>query len=424
MTIDEFIKKWGIDNESAWLESLRIDVSKLPAEMGKAMIEAKAELLLLDLEAPASDSAATAMPNASIDEPLSRILEQLDAQLEEQQRRAKSLLTVGPSSEKPIVVVLTGAGFSNGFGLPTTAALKEISLQRCDDPAPDVEPGVPDWDAYPLSEFRRECSRIPDIEYLLTLWAAYLDQMRQTGSVGDPLDRDYDAFLENLCCHLYQKGKAAPVVHDERFTETTEWLRRAVISYDVRFITFNYDLLLELLCENAEQRYGYLAEGAGAIPIRKLHGSLNWRRFLAESLPNCSQREVLIKNGDKTIYSLRDLGNFGRFGCDSPPVIVPPSASKQYDLLLWQTWRLACDDIARAQTVLIIGYSFPPLDVFATVQLSKSLRAKPKGTVRYVSPSETDCARALKMLGEACDDPIRDYWRVEHLRAAVARAEL
>lgn len=421
MTIDEFISKWGIDKGSAWLESLRVDISNLPAEFGEAMIELKAQLLLRDLQAPVSDSASTALSYASIDESFSRVLQQLDARLEERQCRAREQLTARSSSGKPVLVVLAGAGFSSGFGLPTTAALKEILRQTCDDPAPEVDVGVPNWEEYPLSEFRRECGRIPDVEQLLTLWTAYHDQLRQTGSVGDPVEGDYDAFLENLCCHLYQKGKAAPFSHEKRFAETTKWLRDADLRYDVRFITFNYDLLLELICEKARQRFGYFAVDDGAIPIRKLHGSLNWRRFRHPMPSQSLNSTCLDTSGEHSVHALNDLASFGRFGCDSPPVIVPPSASKQYGLLLWRTWRLACDDIASAQKVLIVGYSFPPLDVIARVHLGKALRAKPKGTITYVSPCAADCARAVKLLGEACDDPIREHWSVEHLRAALAR---
>jgi hypothetical protein len=70
------------------------------------------------------------------------------------------------------------------------------------------------------------------------------------------------------------------------------------------------------------------------------------------------------------------------------PVFIPPAASKRYQgIYSWTWWRALCD-IAQAEKLLFVGYSFPLLDVVAREYIRRKLWGRNERTVDYVLPPQ------------------------------------
>src|SRR4030042_1842756 len=144
-------------------------------------------------------------------------------------------------------------------------------------------------------------------------------------------------------------------------------------------ITFNYDLGLDysLYKRKIIPNYGLedVRIGVKAIPYLKLHGSINWGRCNN----NSCRKVVAYRNFGVTEYQ-NDLGysilpmisKLRKMKCpfcnnelDKDPFIVPPTWNKtafheQIDII----WKKAAIELKDSEQIIIIGYSFPPTDMF------------------------------------------------------------
>lgn len=148
-------------------------------------------------------------------------------------------------------------------------------------------------------------------------------------------------------------------------------------------ISFNYDILMDNALRESKKLTdsGYLVhfqkasdgqnwrraeDEPSAVTLLKLHGSMNWLHcancnatFLNRSEKISPEYPSFPKNcpscGESNVYFQR--------------VIVPPILAKDYSLQpMKYLWGQANRYVARAQEIVIIGYSFPPTD-FATEAL-------------------------------------------------------
>jgi hypothetical protein len=330
VTIDGFIQKWRRRKDDVFLADVSLGVSKCDAPArSNLVIEATASVWVNHRGVEVSQSARIVLRAKQMDACRREALRKLDQQLTEQVDWVLRLDTGNPRLSKPVLVVLAGAGFSRGLGLPITSELKRITRRRCVHPDPRSDIHRVEIDKYPLSEFGTRNGRIPDIEYLLTIWSGYLSQMQQTGFNLPSEPARYRLFLENVSCHLHKRS--ASTAHSRRLAALGKWLRDAITKYDVRFLTFNYDTILELMCGKAGLRFTYLDRAAdgSVIPIRKLHGSLNWRTFDWQrdfsADPDACE---LYRDGERRVYAFNDVTQFSTQGSADPPLIIPPSAAK------------------------------------------------------------------------------------------------
>jgi hypothetical protein len=167
----------------------------------------------------------------------------------------------------------------------------------------------------------------------------------------------------------------------------------------IAIITFNYDMGLDLAFHlyGLDVRYGLRNdENQKALPLLKLHGSLNWGQvkdsrevvpwYLSEYFrkynwgfvhPNASNVRLNIGT------NLRQFEYLNQTMLDEP-MIVPPTWSKSgYHTLLSPVWATAARELSEAENIFVIGYSLPPSDSF----------------FRY-----------LYALGTIGDTPIRRFW--------------
>lgn len=141
------------------------------------------------------------------------------------------------------------------------------------------------------------------------------------------------------------------------------------------FITFNYDLGLDFALYNNNKKIEYHLEESDnkGTSLLKLHGSINWAKSGKEVkaitfddyfshftyranekyLPIRFQFFNLLKSFD-TIFKKKHI-----------PFIVPPSWNKSnYHNQIVPVWKKAYQELASANTIVILGYSLPETDVF------------------------------------------------------------
>ena len=139
---------------------------------------------------------------------------------------------------------------------------------------------------------------------------------------------------------------------------------------DAAFITFNYDVALDFALQDVVIDYGLGEMQADAVPLLKLHGSINWG-----TCDTCNQiAAVPIK--DAQVERERDYG-LVRIGSSlhrhthapcraplkGPPMIVPPTWNKTHDGIA-RVWRNAARVLGAAENIFVIGYSLPETDAF------------------------------------------------------------
>lgn len=362
------------------------------------------------------------LQSRSSDDVIEELLNQLDVALSQRVKEVQDVLSAVPQPDKPILVILAGAGFSAGFGLPLTNGLRELAMRRCEDPRDHLEPLHKDRLAeYPLNEYLREDGAISDFEILLTLWEGYRHQLEQIKGWGGISHRElYRRFIERICCHLYRLSWNAEAsdLHQDRFRGLADWLAQAKQRYDVRFVTFNYDVILEMLCKEAGFSFAYRERSDPSdIPIRKLHGSVNWLEFDCEVQAPNTRLDSVYESGSQYIYAFSEVevhespyGSSGKI-----PVLIAPSAGKSYRGVYEWIWSLAAQDIVAAQKVLIVGYSFPPLDVYAEYYLAKLLE-KTRKPVTYILPPGKALDRVRRLMHKIEPTFICDKWEVCHFK--------
>jgi hypothetical protein len=169
----------------------------------------------------------------------------------------------------------------------------------------------------------------------------------------------------------------------EAFTELLLGIEESPELSSVAVISFNYDLLLEyaFTVRGIQIDYGLgPAPKRDAIPVYKLHGSLNWsfnqaggqietrptQKLPAKSylrrIRNYSERP--LRRPIDTMELLHGPDEWGNKPIPEP-LIVPPTWSKgQYQEMLRSVWCNASKALSTAENIFVIGYSLPLSDQF------------------------------------------------------------
>jgi len=186
-------------------------------------------------------------------------------------------------------------------------------------------------------------------------------------------------------------------------------------------ITFNYDLFLDwAVSRNNHDLLGdYNIEFADVehfpsyerlhlkqrreddVDLLKLHGSLNWARC-----PHCLGLFLAYFRRYRQItdQSCPSCGNAHRV-----PVLVPPTLKKQMDIPELQcVWDRAEHFLERADTLTIIGYSFPDADIEAKWLFKRAIANNPwRPTLTLVEPKSDVREKVRRFLGHFFqEDPV------------------
>lgn len=133
-------------------------------------------------------------------------------------------------------------------------------------------------------------------------------------------------------------------------------------------VTFNYDLVLESLATKIPSRFEFVSPGPDvvgapikAVPVYKLHGSIDWLRVMAgrsaEYRTGRTAEEYLTLDGDQ-------LG-----------IAVPGPNKLARTLELRALWDRAEGAIKEAAAVVFVGYRFPESDAYARERILDALSA-------------------------------------------------
>jgi hypothetical protein len=143
-------------------------------------------------------------------------------------------------------------------------------------------------------------------------------------------------------------------------------------------ITFNYDVALDLTLESDKIAFDYgLTEAkSGALPLLKLHGSLNWFRaadttdqqvrvFHVAELRRMLTTFASDDPGPRPIpISQHAMNSMGEQAL-SIPFLVPPTWSKgEHYRGIDKVWARAAQELGEARYIFIMGYSLPETDQF------------------------------------------------------------
>lgn len=209
------------------------------------------------------------------------------------------------------------------------------------------------------------------------------------------------------------------------------------------FMTFNYDVNLEVALNHSRLEYDYCIERNSIgmfTKVLKLHGSINWYQDLKGKLHtiymslndnpliNLIHDEFIGKDNIDTIqlrfskYAKRILGN----EIKEEPVIIPPTWNKtEYNNDIAIIWETAAKELSEAENIYIIGYSLPESDqffryLFALGTLGiKTIRRiwiinpddKLANKYRSLLGRETDCERYFKYFTRKFDSDINEIFK-------------
>lgn len=204
------------------------------------------------------------------------------------------------------------------------------------------------------------------------------------------------------------------------FVDLLSSLRETTPKSDVAVVTFNYDMALDyaLYKANIEPFYGFENNPPSqAIPLLKLHGSLNWGEcsqchdiFPAYVRDYADYRGVIPFTYQEGAGDVRF--NFGssivtrkhkKDGAPalSEPVVIPPTWNKSDHYKgIASVWAQAAQELCSAENIFIIGYSLPDSDSFFRYLYALGTVSKKVLKRLWVfNPDETVKDKFRKMLG-------------------------
>lgn len=319
----------------------------------------------------------------------------------------------GPEPLRPsnYCVFLLGAGFSADYGLPVMRQFISVATRRFHD----FKQGGGERleEAYDrLLRFFSECRQSTwaldrqwgNIEELFT----QADLRRLAGWPLKPNPAELCTDIEWVIWDTYRRRQG-----DCDLAAACEAVKKAGLT--PVFITTNYDTACEstLWPRNFNQpHYSYVGfehpnySGQShlcahessrelvdvrwpAVPVIKLHGSVNWFRihrdtdtwFAAHNIgAEAKHSQVVIENPafpfDHFLKCLPNPPGGPVSECEVHPGIVAPALSKATNhSVIGAQLRAAIQAIEGARAVWIIGYSFPPTDVFMTRLLTEGLKS-------------------------------------------------
>lgn len=169
------------------------------------------------------------------------------------------------------------------------------------------------------------------------------------------------------------------------------------------FISLNYDILIDnsLILQGATGIDYAVAfnnqnnpQRPRAIPLLKLHGSLNWLYC-----PTCNALDHYP--GEKIAAQLTDHPHRGVCDrCQEPrvPIIIPPTFFKvMSNVYLQLIWKRAEEELKRAGRIIFCGYSFPEADMHIKYLLKRAevnrMGEAPKVFIVNEHPDKTEQQR-------------------------------
>lgn len=202
----------------------------------------------------------------------------------------------------------------------------------------------------------------------------------QIDGIIDALKTVIVVTLEHKILFPYKDGMLQTPAPYQGFVALLKTLQHEVKpSHRIALLTFNYDICIDFALQGEfDVHYGLdgtCGDGA-SIPLLKLHGSLNWTENadtkaivpweLGDYLrshyvsPASRPKNVFVPIGSH-------LSEFKPKGITvtGVPVVVAPTFNKgDSHRTLSKVWKVAAEELGKAENIFIMGYSFPETDKF------------------------------------------------------------
>jgi len=321
--------------------------------------------------------------------------------------------------KKATCVFILGNGFSQGVSFPNSKQLwrdclvasTKTNLQGYFDEC---------LDKYPLSYFRD--NNIEDIELLLSVWSSYIENYKRfypDCSPAQSTQGNYEAYIQNLCGHLLEYGDNA--INDVSYDSFKIWLNNKMSDFEFRFVTLNYDLVLERIITEIGRKFIYLEDPGdeNTIFIRKLHGSANWLKSNSSGVMreyDGWKPKILWKYEDsKYCYNIND--NFSEIpyiAFERLPALIPPIFNKEYKEIFRKLLGFVSKDLIEAKYVIIVGYSLPSSDLLIRRILEDYAKSETAHCLKlaYINPDPKCCKKSKELLGDKLE-VVNSQWNTE-----------
>ena len=300
------------------------------------------------------------------------------------------------------IILVLGNGFSCGLGFPSMAELWDLCLTICEH-----NPNTSDrkllektTEQEPLKSHIEQGKN--NIEDLLTEWELLIAENFENGAQNN-IESGlgyYEAYVRNYACHLWKLCKNS----EEEISECSSLLENVMQDYDLRIISLNNDLVIEMALDllGKEPIYFDPADNKNLI-LRKIHGSVNWWEDASECVRKGDDErvtvEVIYSEEDKILHWIKDntwpYPAFARF-----PVIIPPIRGKERadDQLFAELLRLSKEDAENAVRVVVVGYSFPDADTDVVDLLTELQSANEKTKFHLINSNAAVAEKVNKLL--------------------------
>jgi NAD-dependent SIR2 family protein deacetylase len=201
--------------------------------------------------------------------------------------------------------------------------------------------------------------------------------VEEVEALPEAMTRVIQRTLEMTIMFPISNGRAKPPHPYAEIVELVTQRNKQAPRSTFSFITFNYDICLDLALYVSGHRIDYCLGPPveNAVKLLKLHGSLNWSQcpkcsqIVAYRMEEFFQRTTMVafEAGPAKVIISSGLGRIPH--CDvtlsSHPFIAPPTWNKtQYHTQLESVWRAAAKELSDAESIVICGYSLPETDQF------------------------------------------------------------
>jgi hypothetical protein len=269
-------------------------------------------------------------------------------------------------------VFILGAGFSAAAGIPLTEELLARAMQKFSNECPGIYSRV--------ETYAKEC--VGSIDSNLDLSAisfselcTFLEfiELREYGGGerwSENGSREKIALRFYLAKAIAEQTPSASSIHPLYLDFAAQLHEHDIV------ISFNWDCLLEVALEAVGKRYTYNFSEKGAVKLRKLHGSINWRLGAPNQwgtpTNSLGWQALEFSKGmmTKEIYYSSSLLQFSTWDRYAPlgeldPFLVLPGYGKAFDVranaVLWYKPEFA---FTATHDVFIIGLGLAHDDFF------------------------------------------------------------
>ena len=321
---------------------------------------------------------------------------------------------------------ILGAGFSKVCGFPLARELTYPVFEN----------------AYPTGNEQREQARKAYLEFLKSIyldcdfethWPDFEDMItlldeweryRFDYEGPDPTSQGYNpkhlktVLLKSMGLYFC---KVVDECKDDQMQLIKDFVNSVVESNEV-LILFNWDLLIEVACQDLGVNINYGKDDKDCLSLIKPHGYINLAEMPREHYDRAVSSMINVHN----IQIIHENNGIVVVRADNPAdsanriihpfedmLLVEPTARKAY-LSIWikQQWQHALDILRSVEEIVIIGYSLPDTDFRPRILLQLAgLYRNELPSIRIIDPDADRLINHYKRFSKLEITPINKSWK-------------